>query len=1230
MTFRLGPLEVHGEIARGGMGVVLRAEHRERGLPLAVKVIAESFAHTTSFADDFRREVQAAARLTHPHVVTLYEYGTLTEDDARASDGELVADSPFLVMELADAGSLQEHRPRDWPSLLALWSELLDALAHAHARGVVHRDLKPGNVLLHRGGGPAARVKLADFGIAHASDRHLAPGEARLATMAGTPAYMAPEQIECRWRDFGPWTDLYALGIMSFQMVAGKLPFSSEHPMGVLLEHLGTPLPPLRPTFSVPEALAPWVARLCAKAPEARYRRAADALRALRSMGAPLELSAAPAVDASAPPWAAGAADPAPWAGGAGESAPPWSAPAPPWAASERAAPRAASEDEVVTRDARPRAARAREEPAGEVTRDARSSSSAERAEDAPPRGAPPWTDDPRASAAPRPGPSERPPVPEGFGASDEPAPLALHGAGLGLYFLRTIPLVDREEARARGWSALRGAEQSGRPRALVLRGSAGTGKSRIAEWLCERAHETGAAIVLEAVHTVEVGQGDGLPRMLARHYGAVGLEGAELLARLRAQLRGEAGAAEEHAAELAELIAGASAADLSAKRTSVRFASALERYSTVETTLARAARERCVLVWLDDAQWGGDSVAMVAHALDALEAPVLFVLTVREEALAEREREREQIEKLSAHERAETVRVGPLAEDDTALLIEQLLGLSGELAAQVRMRVDGNPLFAVQLVGDWVQRGILQLTPRGFALRPGERAEIPAELGDVWAARIDRALAPHEPRERAALELAAVLGLTHDTGELEAVYAAWGHRLSDDVLEALMRARLVERTEAGWSFAHGMLREVLEKRAAQAGRAAAMHRACAAVLGARGGRGSLARQGMHLADAGEPEAALGPLLAASRELCDESDFGRALELLRRREELMQALALPDGDARWGRGWALRAETHRLEWDLPSARAWAENAREQATRHGWDDVLAEASIVLAHVERQQGDLDRALAHDKTALSLFHRLDHDDGRARALLAMAIIARQRGEFERARELYARAFALFELSGDARGAANAMLGLAHVARHAKAYGDAIRKYEDARELCERAGYRAGVADCLMGRADVQRYGGELALAEDAYREALRIQTRIGSKAAFIARLNLGLVLLEQERFADARAAFEAELPALVRTGKRAYLGWVHHVLLPCAAHAGDLASFDAHAAAARELAAQGALVDEDMALAAERAGSLLAAHGEGARAAEAYALAAAQWRALGDEARAESAQRAAARAP
>jgi len=201
------------------MGQVWFGVHRAQGVPVAVKVITAERAREASYLQAFHNEVSAMAGLDHPGIVLVFDYGTVGEVAASSSEGALVPGSPYLAMELATGGSLRDaDLPATWGELRDLLLGLLDALAHAHARGVVHRDIKPGNILVFeeepaRSGGEhllARRLRLTDFGLAHALDAPDAEG-VRIG-QSGTPRYMAPEQFAARWREFGPWTDLYALG----------------------------------------------------------------------------------------------------------------------------------------------------------------------------------------------------------------------------------------------------------------------------------------------------------------------------------------------------------------------------------------------------------------------------------------------------------------------------------------------------------------------------------------------------------------------------------------------------------------------------------------------------------------------------------------------------------------------------------------------------------------------------------------------------------------------------------------------------------------------------------------------------------------------------------------------------------------------------------------------------------------------------------------------------------
>ena len=269
----LGPFRLDKPIGVGASAEVWGALHRLEKVPVAVKVLTARAARQEAFADGFRTEVEAAASLNHPAIVELLDQGRVPPAVEGASNGRLRAGSPYLVMERLDGGALHDREPLDWRELRSTLMTLLDALAHAHARGVLHRDIKPGNIMFTEAGLP----KLVDFGIAHAQEQD-ASNEGYL----GTPAYMAPEQFEARWRDYGPWTDLYALGCTAWTMIWGEPPFGRRTKVvDLALAHVHRPLPRLAVPPTLPPALMEWLEQLLAKRPRDRFRRAADAAWAL-------------------------------------------------------------------------------------------------------------------------------------------------------------------------------------------------------------------------------------------------------------------------------------------------------------------------------------------------------------------------------------------------------------------------------------------------------------------------------------------------------------------------------------------------------------------------------------------------------------------------------------------------------------------------------------------------------------------------------------------------------------------------------------------------------------------------------------------------------------------------------------------------------------------------------------------------------------------------------------
>ncbi len=266
------------------MGVVWAGRHRASGVPVAIKVLLEDAARTPTRVAAFRREVALVAALDHPHVVALLDAGALPE----GLPAPLTPGSPYLVMERAGRGSLNEAGfPTSFAELEPLLRALLDALAHAHARGVVHRDLKPGNVLIAGPEDLRLGPKLSDFGIARALD-DAGPGD----PVSGTPAYMAPEQFAGGAQ--GPTTDLYALGCLAWTLSTGAPPFVADTLGELARRHAEAAPPAPRFRYAVPAGFEGWLRALLAKAPAARPATAAAAARALVRLPPP-GVGAAPA-----------------------------------------------------------------------------------------------------------------------------------------------------------------------------------------------------------------------------------------------------------------------------------------------------------------------------------------------------------------------------------------------------------------------------------------------------------------------------------------------------------------------------------------------------------------------------------------------------------------------------------------------------------------------------------------------------------------------------------------------------------------------------------------------------------------------------------------------------------------------------------------------------------------------------------------------------------------------
>jgi serine/threonine-protein kinase len=261
----LGPYRLLEQVGGGGMATVYKAYHAAMDRYVAIKVLPPHLARDPNFRARFEREVRTIARLEHRYILPVH--------DVAENDG-----IPYLVMRYTDSGDLSSliaAKQLTIARTIELVAQVAEALAHAHRQGVIHRDVKPANVLIGREGD----ALLADFGIAKIYEDTLQlTGEGH---MVGTPAYMAPEQLQGKPVDAR--TDIYALGVVLYQALTGECPFIAETPLAVAMMHIHNPLrPPRQLNPDIPEAIERILLRALAKNPVDRFQSAGEMADALR------------------------------------------------------------------------------------------------------------------------------------------------------------------------------------------------------------------------------------------------------------------------------------------------------------------------------------------------------------------------------------------------------------------------------------------------------------------------------------------------------------------------------------------------------------------------------------------------------------------------------------------------------------------------------------------------------------------------------------------------------------------------------------------------------------------------------------------------------------------------------------------------------------------------------------------------------------------------------------
>src|ERR1700688_1317500 len=273
-------IEVLGEryqlqdpIGRGGMATIYRGRDMRMDRFVAIKVLREVYSTDPKFVTRFQREAKAASALQHPNIVQVYDYGQ--------TDGNY-----FIVMELIEGTDLRHYlRSRrgnvlDNERAIIIAHDVALGLGAAHRRGIVHRDVKPQNVLVGRDGS----IKLTDFGIASVYKDINAERLTTTGMTLGTVQYYAPEQAQ--GEIVSPAADVYALGIVMYEMLTGRTPFDGDTPVAVAMQHIqDVPVPPSQLNPNIPPALEEIILRCLEKVPEMRFRDGSSLARALEMLG---------------------------------------------------------------------------------------------------------------------------------------------------------------------------------------------------------------------------------------------------------------------------------------------------------------------------------------------------------------------------------------------------------------------------------------------------------------------------------------------------------------------------------------------------------------------------------------------------------------------------------------------------------------------------------------------------------------------------------------------------------------------------------------------------------------------------------------------------------------------------------------------------------------------------------------------------------------------------------
>ena len=1051
----LGPFELGKPLKSGGMATIYHGSHRHSGQQVAVKIISPDQLGKPSLRRAIRKEVNTIADLNHPNIVKIFDLGEIDKEQAQRAPDILLEGAPWYAMELVNGGALLDAPPcKNWTEARRLMLELLDALAHAHAAGVIHRDLKPGNVLLATSPDEPSHIKLVDFGIAQiitelgedlgdlTSEHHV----------TGTPRYMAPEQVSGRHREHGPWTDLYAFGCLAWYILTGFPPFSGNM-IQVMQSHLKEMPPALVAQFPIPKGVEQWVLKLLAKQPYQRYRHAADAAHGL------IQLPAHPPQSYIADN------DPT---------------------------------SQIRRSDIGKRLKKNEPNPTLPTLSFLKKASYSDPDEDDLQIDGPETIISEHGDTSSIPDTLQ---IPITWRRPEATALSNTEASSMGLFKLRMPPLIGRIEERNYLWDTMRQVVRTHSCQAVIIQGAEGVGKTRLAQWFTRRSEEVGACTTLFAHHDEHGSDFDGARQMFTNHFRCSNLEADALMRHLQ-RVWIEDPIIDLSRESLKFLAPWLDAFPIQNQETlqdsaSVPFHNPRYRYPHIFKLLEQMSKERPLILWFEDAHHSIESIHFVLALLDYANTHnsicAMILLNVQEDATHKSVTApllKRLLDPSEPHnhpkQKTSTIQLQSLSAREHRELIQTILPLDPTLAEEVAQRTEGHPGFAFALLSDWIDNDQLQPTLQGLTLKQDNEPLLPETMRELWLKRLNQTLANFPAIDQdetlIALEMGSVLGRTIYNQEWHYCCSLLQISVSEKIISKLLDSKLITSTPQGWQFAHPILREVLQKMAEQRGALSQYHHHCVTMLTQLYEEQTTSLQlrlAHHCAHAGQLEQAITYLQQSSDALYLSGEYSRALDALGKRIELLELVTTTPSEPRVQEALLIKLQ---LLIDLQQL----DHARELFNQFNAlnPDILTQprTSISSLHeyiqlkLRMTEGRIKKTIQARDSVLHACQNHPDDPFLTSSLLLVARAHILHGQIPLAEHLLTIAQQRYTHSKDKHGYALSTYSLAECALIQGRYPQAERLLLRARALFHDNNIRSGELLCAHRELDLLRLKGKL----------------------------------------------------------------------------------------------------------------------------------------------------------